>query len=121
MNEKTITYRHAILFEGSPLHDPQHGATARALLAEWGAARGLVPGEYVTQERDYRLGHAMEFSGEITPPTQRTRLQGAGRKFPDELLAGFEERVPWPLPEGWQAPLADEEEEVARRYSGAGG
>lgn len=106
-SEPECTYRHAILFEGSPVVDSQHESVAKDLLTEWGCARGLVPCGYHTQDRDYRIGHGMEFSGQITAPIRQTRLQGKGRQFPGEQLAGFEELVPWPLPEGWQAPLPD--------------
>lgn len=96
-----MTWRHAIIFDGP--NSLAHAAVARELLEEWGKARGLSQMNYVTQQLDYRIGHGMEFDGEMdTTNAGTSRLQGAGSKWP-EYLSGMEEHVPWPLPEGWRA------------------
>lgn len=100
------TWRHGVMFDGTPLTDPKHRAAAEELLSEWGCARGLTPLRYVSQECDYRVGHGMEFSGEKTALSIRTRLQQRGARIP-EPLQGTEERVPWPIPDGWQSPAAE--------------
>lgn len=81
------TWRHAVAM-------PSHSESlARELLVEWGAARGLVPTHsgVITDQIDlgYR-GYAVEFIGERIDPVIRTRLQGTGRRF-GQQLSGYEE------------------------------
>lgn len=106
-----VSWRHAVRFDAP--WTARQVVEAEQLLSEWGVARGLAPRDLREEIRDYRVGFAMEFAGEITAPTERTRLQGAGARWPEQV-EGREEHVPWPIPRGWWAPLADEAVDVGQ-------